>query len=129
MNRPQEALDAAISCIDFSYIHSSGCHIEKAVALMALGRLAEARATIEIGERLLKQNLSQNESDIREARSCVERKRDVLERKLCQRNYISLKNKYQAEQRYIEVLKKQLDLIGQNELRISVARLNLRRPT
>jgi tetratricopeptide (TPR) repeat protein len=95
MHRPKEAFDTAVSCIDFSYRYSSGCQIQKAVALEALGRFAEARATLEIAERLARQALSQTESDIQDAHAEL-------------RLYNARKGYYQAQQRLIDILKKEM---------------------
>ncbi|MGA2228214.1 MAG: hypothetical protein ABSH41_27590 [Syntrophobacteraceae bacterium] len=102
-NRPKEALDAAVSCIEFSYAYSAGCHIEKIRALMALGRFAEAKASLEIAERLLRQLLSQTELCIRNARSSSERE-------LCNVR----KDGYQEDLKYIQLVREKLEVLDKS---------------
>lgn len=68
LNNAKKALAASDSCIGISY-SNSGCHLQKIEALIQLKRLADARASLDKAEKLIKHLMGLNERDLRDART------------------------------------------------------------
>ena len=63
---PKKALSATDSCIKLSF-SNSGCHVWRLEALVALGRIDEARTSFERIERLLTHLMENNDENLAEA--------------------------------------------------------------
>lgn len=66
------ALSATEACIDLFYA-SPGCHVRRAVLLLKLGRLRDARAALAIAEKLVGHLITTTERDLQRAAHPLER--------------------------------------------------------
>lgn len=62
MNLLQETLDITQTCIS-AYYRSPGCHLEKAIVLINLSRIMEAKKSLDIAESVFKLLLDQTKID------------------------------------------------------------------
>ena len=72
LGKPRLALAAAEMCIEI-YYGNPGCHIEKTRALIALGRKAEARKSLDISERLTRHALENAKRELESSSSEIEK--------------------------------------------------------
>jgi hypothetical protein len=93
MHRAQDALEAANMCVT-TYYANPGCHLEKALAMLALNRLIEARDILDVTERLLKSALTENDLAFRSAYHSLEREM-----------HLAIKKSYETKLRLVEVLR------------------------
>jgi tetratricopeptide (TPR) repeat protein len=93
MHRAQDALKAADSCV-IMYYANPGCHLEKALALLALNRLLEARDVLDVTERLLHSALRQNDLALRTTYTSVNHEL-----------HLALKHKYVTKLQLVEALR------------------------
>jgi tetratricopeptide (TPR) repeat protein len=77
MNRPNEALDSANSCSSIYYQNPS-CHINKTIILLRLNRFEEAKNSLNIAERVTRDELSAIDSSISTSRDS---EREVYKKK------------------------------------------------
>jgi len=68
----ERALAASNSCTDI-YYSNSGCHLQQVVALTQLGRLSEARTSLEKVEKLIIHLAELTKRDLRYADSAIEK--------------------------------------------------------
>jgi hypothetical protein len=83
LRNPTKALEASNLCIRLSY-SNSGCHLQKTEALIQLGRIADAKSSLDKTERLVQHQLEQSVRDLRDARTALDR--ELLEARLANLN-------------------------------------------
>lgn len=68
----RDALKTAEMCLDLSF-ESAGCHLAKAQVLWATGKQAQARATLDVAERLIEEQLPRLRGEVPKARSSLDK--------------------------------------------------------
>lgn len=95
LGNPKKALSAADSCIA-TYYANIGCHVQRAVALIALQRLPDARVALDRSEKLIAHRIEATTRDLRTARHTPEK--ELLEARL---------NNFEAQQSHAAALRAQ----------------------
>jgi len=94
LNYARKALSASELCINI-YYSNCGCHMQKIMALIALNRLTDARATLNKAERLIEHLIDVSDRDQGNGRSASE-----MELLKSHRNNLSSQQRLAASIRY-----------------------------